>query len=199
MTAMPYRRRMFRRRGGRQRLTNSVTHVPSSMNGVLQPSTSSTVIAAQAGNFNTTGDALSGDTFENADRLTTVQIGAKIFNIIYNLGIRDLTGDGIIEWAILKIERSPVVPTQGSGLPTNAEITTIGLQAAVRQYQPGRVLKFGTIAVAAEQPRTISLKGNYSKFRFTTMRTGDFYCIMIFNRSETAITLDTQMRFKAFQ
>lgn len=190
------RRRMRRRRSTGSR-KSSTMHVPSTMNNVLDPSEGLILYAAIPSNYATVGTPLSADRYENVDRLQNVAIGSEIQSIIYNIAISSVTTPGIIEYAIFKVERATSVPTtDGVYLPTPAEIVSIGLQAAMRQYQPGRVIKFGNFAVAAEQPRTVSLKGAYGKFRMAKVRTGDYYGIIVFSRGATSI-VDVQSRYNS--
>ena len=191
--------RMRRRRSRRPR-ANVLMHVPHSIGNNQTTNTALSFFAAHAsGQYSETGAALTEDRFEQADRLQQVVIGNHIDTIIYNVDISDVTGSGIIEYAIFKIERAHVVPAfDGVLLPPQNTITTAGLQAAMRQYQPGRILKFGTVAVAAEQPRTFSVKGNYKKFKMSKLRTGDYYGIAIYNRTSAAATITIQARYQSY-
>jgi len=193
---------MFRRRRGRRRniKRNSVMHLPSSMLNSVPGNQSVILFASVTSNYQTIGTPLTNDTFENADRLQNTQLGANIDSIVYNIAIREIANDGIIEYVIFKIERSDEVPdTTNSKMPTDVEITTEGLQSAFRRYQPGRVLKYGAFGVASAQPRAISVKGDYKKFRFVKVRAGDYYGILIFNRNVASLEVDLQARYNAYQ
>ncbi len=110
-------------------------HLPSSMSNNVNASTSVVFFAATAANFATTGNALSGDTFEQADRLQQNVVNSTISNIIYSVSIRDITSNGTIEYSVFKIERANAVPTaDGVTLPNDALTLTQGLQSAVRQF-----------------------------------------------------------------
>ncbi len=173
-------------------------HVPSSMGNDVMAAESLVFHAAIASNFAVIGSPLTNDTFEDANRTQNCVVGSDISSIIFNIDIRNNTGDGPIEYAILKIERAHVVPdTDGILLPGNADIITEGLQASTRRYQPGRVIKFGSFSVAAEQPRSLSIKGNYSKFKMSRIRTGDFFTLVLFNRTSATTTIDIQARYSA--
>ncbi len=187
-----------RRRRSRKRITSSIMHVPSTMNNNVASLASITFFAAVPANYTITGSDLSNDTFEQADRLQLVPIGNTINSIIFNISIRDITLSGVIEYAIFKVERASETPTEASNLlPSNTEISTQGLQSGMRQYQPGRVIKYGQLAVAAEQPRTLSIKGNYAKFKMAKLRTGDHYGIMLYNRTSATAVIDIQCRYNA--
>ncbi len=190
--------RRFRSRSKRKSYKSQIMHLPSDMGTNLLAANSLVFVAAVAANYQFIGQGLGADTFENADRLSNVVVGSDILSIIFNIDVRNNTGDGSIEYAILKVERAHVVPnTDGVLLPTDADIITLGLQASVRQYQPGRVIKFGTFSVAKEQPRSLSIKGNFVKFKMGRMRTGDFYLLVLFNRTSQDCTVDIQSRYLA--
>ncbi len=173
-------------------------HLGGEMNQVLSGNTATTVFAAQSSTYNVTGTSLTEDTFENSDRKDRVALGSDIPSIIFNITARDSSTPTALEYAIFKIERAHEVPLNDNTLlPDTVTCQTLGLQAAIRQYQPGRVLKFGIVAIATEQPRTFSVKGNYGKFKMAKMRTGDWYGIMFFNRGLGDITLDVHTRFLA--
>ena len=168
------------------------------MANVLLDNNSVVHYAAVPSNYSTTGQSLGQDMFENVDRLQNVAIGSFIDTIIYSVGVREIEGNGIIEYAIFKVERAHEVPTANAVLlPTDAIITSSGLQAGMRQFQPGRIIKFGQVAVAQEQPRQLSLKGNYKKFRFSKVRAGDYYGIILFVRGLTC-TIDFQSRYQSY-
>ena len=194
---------MFRRRrrrfASKPRL-NSVTHVPSTMNNVVMGDTSIIFYFAVPANYAVIGTAVTADTFENADRSQAVQVGAKIGRVTIDFDIRSLTADGTIEYAVFKVERANVVPdTDGVLLPTNASIIIAGLQQTMRQFQPGRILNFGLMGVAAEQPRAKKVVVDFSKYRLGTMRTGDYYGIIVHSKNTASVVVDFQARYKAYQ
>ncbi len=173
-------------------------HVPSSMSNAVASFGNVVFFAALPANYGIIGSALSADTFENSDRLQLCPLGCMISSVVFNISIRDVITSGTIEYAIFKVERASETPTTNQVyLPNDTEIGSIGLQAAMRQYQPGRVIKYGQIAVAAEQPRVLSIKGNYGKFKMAKLRTGDYYGIIIFNRASDITTIDVQSRYLA--
>ncbi len=190
-------RRRRRRRGG-SRYKSSVTHIPNSVSQTLLASNSGLFYACTTANYTTTGTALTVDTFEQADRQQNTPIGADVNGIVYNLAVRDATVSAIIEIAFFKIERAHIVPSADDVLlPSNATIVALGLQAAFRQFQPGRLLKYVKLAVAPEQPRTLSIMVLYRKFKMAKVRTGDFYGVMTFNRSSGDVIIDYEARYKA--
>lgn len=196
-----FRRRFRGRRRSGRRKQNQITHIPSSMSNTLVSNTALVFHAAIPANYGTIGSPLTGDTFENADRERQNVVGSKIDSISFNISARLPQAAGVIEWGILKIERANEVPdTNGNLLPSDADIVASGLQSALRRYQPGRVLKFGTFAVAPEQPRTISVGVSFAKFKMSTIRTGDYYSLVVFNRGIAAsLVIDIQSRYKSYQ
>lgn len=173
-------------------------HIPSSMANILEGTNTSVVFfAAIPANYGVTGSALTSDRFEQVDRLQQVAIGTEINSIIFTVTLRNITASASVEYAIFKIERSNQVPdTDNISLPNDASITTEGLQSAMRRFQPGRIIKFGVVGVAAEQPRVLSLKANYKKFKMSKVRTGDYYGIIIFSRGTSSV-IDFQARYNA--
>lgn len=191
------RRHRFRSRRNRGTV-NSVTHVPSSMNNIIQPADTLVFFASVPANYPVTGTPVTNDTFEQADRANLTPIGARITRITFDVSIQDITDQGTIEWAIFKIERAPTVPALGNQLPLSAEISVQGLQQAMRQYQPGRVIKFGQLSVASEQPRSFRAIGRFGRFRMQANRTGDYYGIIIFNKTGGTPIISVQARYKAY-
>ncbi len=193
-------RRRFRGRRRRVIKTNKMMHVPSSVNNTLNNNTSLVFHAALAAGYSTTGTVLTTDRFENADRAQQCVIGSKIDGITFDIFCRLPETSGVVEWAILKIERSNVVPdTDNVILPNDTTIQTTGLQAALRQYQPGRVLKYGAFAVAPEQPATRQVGVSFKKFKMNTLRTGDYYTLVVFNRGITmSCVIDLQARYYSY-
>ncbi len=181
-------------------MRNPIMHLPSSMGNNVADNTSIIFYAALPAVYSITGVGLTGDLFENVDRSQNNKIGDTIGTITHDIGFRDILSSGIVEIAVFKIERAHAVPTtDGVLLPTDATIITGGLQASVRQYQPGRVIHYRKTAIATEQPRTIKVLGNFGKFKMSKMRTGDYYGIILFNRTGSTITVDIEARYKAGQ
>jgi hypothetical protein len=177
-----------------------VMHVPSSIGNNVTAGTDSVFIPTRPVTaYLTTGSALTGDTFEDADRVQQVAIGSKVPSVKFDVVIRDQTVSGVMEWCIVKVERANATPTIGSGiLPTNADITANGLQHSMRKFQPGRVLKFGTRVFNADTPNKVSTSVSLRRFRKETWRTGDYLCFVLHNRSGQAITIDYHARYKAY-
>ncbi len=124
-------------------------------------------------------------------------IGSEIGLTTIDIGIRTATASGIIEYCVYKIERSTAVPAVGAlNLPSSADVSTGGLQCEMRNHNPGRILEFGQIAYTAETTRTKKIRVNWKKYRLATIRQGDFYGIVLFNRAPNTVTTDIYCRFK---
>ena len=179
---------------------NKVMHIPSSIGNSVAANNATTFFPAQPVTaYLTAGSAITGDTHEDADRNVSNIIGSKIATIFNTISFRDVTVNGIMEIALFKVERANAVPTVGGGLlPTTVAITGQGLQQAMRQFQPGRVLKYLKAAIAAEQPRVVHAKHQLFKFNMSTMRAGDYIGIIVYNRSSAAVTVDFESRYNAF-
>lgn len=192
---------MFRRRRGRGRkrqfMRNPVMHLPSSIGNSINAGSSVINYAAVVANYGITGTALTSDLNEQVDRSQTVRLGENIDTITWDIGLSPVD-TGIIEICVFKVERANSVPTtDGTLLPANSTITTTGLQAAMRQYQPGRIIHYRKVGVAAAQPRAIKVVGNFAKFKMSKIRTGDYYGIAIYNRTPGICIIDFEARYKS--
>ena len=192
---MGYRRMLVSRRG-----MTPVMHKPASMGNSVASGTNSVFFAAiPVTAFPTTGSALTGDTFEDADRDQKCALGTKVPYVKIDVTLRDQAFSGVIEYAAFKVERATAVPVVGGPiLPTAADITANGLQHSMGKYQPGRVLKFGTRVFTADTPAKIACGVNLRRFRKETIRTGDYIGIIVHNRSGASITLDYHCRYYAY-
>jgi len=173
-------------------------HLPSSIGNAMTALGSVTFFAVTAGAFVTTAAVLTTARDSLSNREQESSIGSKIFGITFDIIIQpaaSLVG-GALEYVIFKIERAFVVPVSGVGLPTDANILTLGLQAAFRQIQPGRVIKYGAIPYTEQTTAVRSIRGSYGKFKLATLRTGDFYGIMLFNRAANTPIVSIQARYK---
>ncbi len=124
-------------------------------------------------------------------------IGSEIGRTTIDIGLRTATASGIVEYAVYKIERSTAIPAVGAlNLPASADVSSGGLQCEMRNHNPGRILEFGQIAYTAETTRTKKLNINWKKYRLATIRQGDFYGLVFFNRGPSAVVIDVYCRFK---
>ncbi len=124
-------------------------------------------------------------------------IGSSIGRTTFDIAIRNSTASGILEYAVYKIERSTAIPAVGAlTLPSSAEVLAGGMQCEMRSHNPGRILEFGLVAYTTETTRTKKILINWKKFKMSTIRQGDFYGIVFFNRGPQSITVDNYCRFK---
>ncbi len=172
-------------------------HKPSSMGNSVATSIAAVFIAANAGAFANTGTGLTTARESLSNREQENTIGSKINSIIFDLTFQPGTGaGGAIEYAIFKAERMSAVPSLGAGLPTSATINTSGLQAAMAVEQPGRVIKYGQVPISEGTTAVRSLKGAFAKFKLSTIRTGDYYGIIVFNRTAMSVVTSFQARYR---
>jgi len=160
-----------------------VSHVPSSIGLNLSANQATVFIMANAGANLTTGGSASiaRESLSNREQENT--IGSKIFRSTLTISLTPGMTPGAVEFAICKVERAGTVPTSdGTLLPTAVDITTQGLQQAIRTHQPGRVIHYQKVAIANEQPRVVTVRIPWSKYKMQTVRTGDFYLCMLYNR-----------------
>ncbi len=155
------------------------------------------VNCANAGSYSVVGT--DEDTVRTAlsNKQQECTIGSQIGRTTFDIGIRSTTASGILEYAVYKIERSTAIPAIGAlNLPTAADILSGGLQCEMRNHNPGRILEFGQLAYTGETTRTKKIVVNWKKYRLATIRQGDFYGIVFFNRAAGSIVIDVYCRFK---
>lgn len=134
------------------------------------------------------------------DRAQDVGVGNDIFKIHWDIGVRNITDDGILEYLVFKAQRQSATPVKGTfPIASDAEVTSTGLQGSYRDNMPGWVVKFGKIAFAQAQPRTIKIDVNFGKFRMSKIRDGDFYGLVFFNRSPATVFLDWEARYYEYK
>lgn len=172
-------------------------HVPSEM-GILITANNSSAGSVLISATVPTGQSAATTTFATANRDTFVPVGSIVPSLIMNLTARENNTEGMLEYIIFKVERANAVPTSAnSQLPSAADISTQGLQQAMRTHQPGRVIRFGILPFAGEQPVATSFKINLAKFKFSKFRQGDYLMIQFFARG-SAVTVDYHLRGNAY-
>lgn len=174
-------------------------HLVSVINQVVTTNTSLTVVLANAGAFLLTGTAATTVATGLSNKEQENTVGNRINTIIINCAFRQAVSAAIVSYTIMKIERANVVPAPGAGLPADAAVLTNGMQQQDRLFQPGRIIKYGTVAIAPEQPVSISLKADFAKYKMGKIRQGDFYLIRFFNRSGDTLIIDVEARYLASQ
>jgi len=198
---MPFRRiRRFRRNARTMaRRPKSIQHVTASMNNTPALGTQTVHIFANASTYLTAGTPSTTARATTANREQECEIGSRIGKTTIDVTLRGVTASGSIEYVVWKRERQQTVPIVGLGLPNDPAIVTNGMQQLYREFLPGRCLRFGVKPVAAEQPSKIHLVINWAKFGMATIRTGDFYGISVFNRTDAILSVDFQVRYKEWE
>jgi len=187
-----YRRPMKRR--GRQILKGAIQHSPALMGNAPAGGVALLHVLAHATVL--AGTSMSQNRFDE-DRNTECANGRNIHNMICNISFVPATAtQGYYELGFIKYERSTSVPAIGTDpVPATATILADGLQNSVRSLSPGYMIKFMTIPVTAEISKAISIKLNWAKYRKAKVRDGDYFCLVVFNRTNGAGTYDIQTRF----
>ncbi len=191
-------RRPMKRRGKKWDVTNVIQHTPSTMDNTILTLDQLVVICAVP-NVDA-GGAMTTDR-TNEDRLTQVANGRHVGRT--TLDVDWLPGatnaGGIIEYMIWRIDHAFAVPVVGgSGLPTDAEVGAQGMQQAYRQHIPGWCLKYGQLVFTLETQKAKKLTINWAKFKKDTMKDGTYFGVTFFNRSDTSVTMNVQMRYKTY-
>ncbi len=194
---------MFRRFTGRRRRsapkrTASIQHSPSTMDQQML-SNKGTVVVSVTPNLNAGGSM--GSERLSTDRLNDVANGSKIGQISYTLQMEpDATAVGTIEWLCFRMERQFAAPVLGTNpLPTDAEITSSGLQQMMRSNLPGWVMKFGAFPISPELPSVRTIAVSPSRMGMGPIKDGDYSGIVLFNRTSGPVNFSVQMRFKSFR
>ncbi len=188
-------RRRRRRSRGRMSYPKKIQHYTNVIGESLTPNASLTHFFANAGAYQVTGTSLVTARTGVSNREQENTVGSKLGLCTIEISFTP-EGPGIIEYAVFKRERQSSIPSLGSGLPSNADILSSGLQTAQAVEMPARTVNYGQLAVASEQPRVRKLIINWDKFKMSSIRTGDWYGITIFNRSLTNTEVDVQVRYK---
>ncbi len=176
---------------------NSVIHVPTTMgtsftsnNGVLFIIESPSIFAAGSASSN----------IEAQDKDRTVNVGHHIGRLNLDLGIRLALASGILEATVFKVERHDSTPAIGTHpVPSVAEMLAQGSQQATRMANPGKVFHFSSTAFTAEITRTKKITVSPAKFKLSKVKAGDHWCLYLFNRSASSVTVDVQMRYKEYE
>ncbi len=175
----------------------SIQHYHCALNNTVASLIAVNLNCANAGAFSLVGTDEETPHSATSNKQQECTIGSQLGRTTFDIGVRSASGSGILEYVVYKIERSTAVPAIGAlNLPSSAEISTGGMQCEMRNYNPGRILEFGLLAYTAETTRTKKMVINWKKFRMSTIRQGDFYGIVFFNRGTATVTVDLYCRFK---
>ncbi len=189
-------RRMRRGRSTRP-ARKSVQHFTCSLANVIVTTGALVLNCANAGAMSLTEASNVVPIYATSNKQQEVTVGSQIGRTTFDIGIRGATTSGILEYMVFKVERANTIPALGAGgLPTAAQILAGGMQCTMREFQPGRCLEFGLLAYTADTTRTKKIVTNWKKFKMATLRQGDFYGIIYFNRGGGSVTVDSYCRFK---
>ncbi len=188
----------FRRRiKPRRKLGNSVIHVPSTIAGTISTNLTAVLIIVSPSIF-AGGSASSNIEAQDKDR--TANVGHHLGTLNIDVAIRNTTADGVIEFALVKVERNATTPSISNfPLPSSAEIASQGMQQAVRLNLPGKVFHFSARAFTAEIAFVHKIRVSPAKFKLSKVKAGDHWVLLIFNRSAITVTYDFQARYKEYE
>ncbi len=185
------RKRIFRPKG------NAVIHVPSSMAGTLGTQAAVVIVLVSPSIF-AGGSASSNIEAQDKDR--TVNVGHHVGRLNIDMIIRNTTSDGVIEFAVFKVERDDATPALGTHpIPSSATIASQGMQQATRLDNPGKVFHFSSRAFSIENTITHKIIVSPAKYKLSKLKAGDHWILMLFNRSAATITFDFQGRYKEYE
>ncbi len=164
------------------------------MNATLASLGTNVIVIASPSIF-AAGSASSNIEAQDKDR--TVNVGHHVGQLNLNLTIRNTTSDGVIEFAVYKVERADSTPSVGTHpIPTAGEVNLQGLQQATRLANPCKVFHFSTRAFSIENTINHRITVSPAKFKLSKLKAGDHWILQMFNRSSAVITFDYQGRFK---
>ncbi len=176
-------------------IKNPIQHSPSLIGNAPAAGILTLHVFAHAGVL--AGSGMGASRMEE-DRLTEVANGRRLGRVTIDMGIIPGTGQaGFYEYALLKYERSNAVPIVGTDpVPSSADCVATGLQQAVRSLSPGYVIQFGLIPITEETVFAKKIIANFAKFKKAKVRDGDYYVILIYNRTGASGTYDLQFRYR---
>ncbi len=193
--------RHFGKRGGKKRklFGQPVQHSPSLMGN--SPANLIGLIHVLAHANILAGGSMTSDRTGGEDRTTDVDNGRHVgkmhVQIDFTVGA---ASSGYYEIAAIKYERSTTVPAIGvDPVPSSADISGDGLQRAVRSLSPGYIIYWDTVAITPGTNRTKKILLNWNKYGKATVRDGDYYTLIVFNRSNDNNTIyDIQTRYRTY-
>lgn len=189
--------RRFGRRFSRRKWIpkKPIQHTPALIGNAPGANTGLLHVLAHAGTL--AGGSMTGSRTGGEDRTTEVDNGRHVNTMIVNIGFIPAGGtSGYYELGFIKYERSFTTPAVGSDpVPSTADMVGDGLQRAVRSLTPGYMIKYMQIPVTAETVTTRSIKVNWRKYKKDLVRDGDYFTLLIFNRTAGAGTYDITTRY----
>ncbi len=171
-------------------------HVPSTIGGTISGG-AETLLFLQ--NPSLLAGASATTNIEGQDKDRTVTLGHHMGQCTIDFTVRTTVADGSIEFCIFHVERSHITPAIGTDpIPSGADISSQGLQQAMRLALPGRVEHFSVRAYSIENTMVHKLKFRPSKYKASQVKAGDFWALMVHNRGANIITYDMQARYKEY-
>ncbi len=141
-----------------------------------------------------------GVTRTGSDRFQEISSGSIIPSARVNVAIRAITNEGYLEIAIVKIQRSTIVPAVGtSPSPTSLQVDGQGLESAMREQYPGWCIHNIVMPFSAETPTQRNFSVNLTKFKMAKFRDGDHLLLAIFNRSASTVTVDHKANYYEYK
>ncbi len=186
-----------RTRGRRKIYGQPIQHSPSLLGN--NPANDTALIHILAHADQLAGQSMTAARTGAEDRTTDVDNGRHVGRMTLDIGFTVSASTGYYEYALVKYERSTSVPTIGvDPVPSSADIVSDGLQRAVRSFTPGYVIKFGLIAITPQTNRIVKIKADWAKFGKAQVRDGDYYALIVFNRTDAAPLYDIHIRYKTY-
>ncbi len=194
---MSYRGSRRRTRKRRRVTGNTVIHVPSTINGTTATVVATLFVITSPSIF-AGGSASSNIEAQDKDR--TVNVGHHIGSFNIDMAIRNTTTQGMIEYCVMKVERSDATPALGTHpVPSSAEINSQGMQQACRMANPGKVFHYSKRAFTAEHNIMHHIRVSPAKFKLSKCKAGDHWILLVFNRSGVVVTHDFEARYKEYE
>ncbi len=176
---------------------NSVIHVPSTINGTIGAGAETLFVIVSPSIF-AAGSASSNIEAQDKDR--TVNVGHHVGTFFLDTSVRTTTGDGVVEFCIIKVERADATPAIGTHpIPSGTEISTQGTQQACRLANPGKVFHYSKLTYSAEHPQNHKMKVSPAKFKLSKVKAGDHWVLLVHNRSATSVVFDFECRYKEYE
>ncbi len=167
------------------------------MSGTINP-TSTALIVIQSPSINAGGSASSNIEAQDKDR--TVNVGHHMGQATIDFSVRVTTAVGVLEFGIMHVERSDIVPVLGTHpVPSASDVATQGMQQATRLASPGRVVHFSARPYTAEQNIVHKMRFRPSKFKSSLVKAGDYWILIVHNRGIAVMTYDFQCRYKEYE
>ncbi len=164
-------------------LYKPVIHVPSAIGNNPVANTAVVFVAGVAARL--AGESLTVDvTDESRDR--EIAIGRQVGTMVATITVATPVTNAILEYGWVKVEKANTTPLLGTLLPTSAECLSQGTQQALRQEQPGQVIKYGTLPITAGAASVRVVKGAWGKYRMAKCRVGDHFIFYVFERGGSA-------------